>query len=480
MSVNDSVEEFVSVEGDASEPEDLVLYLVPAGSWKTGGPVRVEQSLTVGRAPDSDLVTGDARTSKHHAVINRVEGEYYLTDLGSLNGTWLNGNRVVAHQPVPLVHGDGLGMGGFEARALFCRPGSEPAAEEYQSHSEDSTDPPTSLESLADLQEKLTDFQEYLLRRLAPDEDIDVALRHFAGAYLKHPLAMIRAQNQAIRDRLGVEGELHVEPDDIPAKLLEDAIVLNGRTEKLYFPEAPDRSAISGKTYLALDNVEFLVHGDLFPSHLAHLDDPATFNYRELLVGHKYRTDLMSLLTEARAVGVLRQPSVRAGDARAAAVDVFEVYQSLYSPFQEIRVYAGELRTLGFFSREGGSCRHRSAALQLMLQEAGVRSRYVRGRLMGNGQHAWVTADDDDSGAYSLLLDPNFAAYGWRAEGRQMELEDGMTCRSYSLTDGVQRGATDPAGLGYLVFDDSFNTIWRPRQRRLRAEVDPLGQTRLG
>jgi serine protease Do len=53
--------------------------------------------ITIGRAPNNSLAFGDGqrRVSAHHAEIIRRGGHYLLRDLGSTNGTMINGRRVV-------------------------------------------------------------------------------------------------------------------------------------------------------------------------------------------------------------------------------------------------------------------------------------------------------------------------------------------------------------------------------------------------
>jgi adenylate cyclase len=68
----------------------------------------------IGRGEQSSIVlTGDVKVSRNHAVVQRMDtGEYYLTDLGSRNGTVLNGRLVVSS--TPLRNGDIIRMGGYE------------------------------------------------------------------------------------------------------------------------------------------------------------------------------------------------------------------------------------------------------------------------------------------------------------------------------------------------------------------------------
>ncbi len=52
--------------------------------------------MTVGRTPPNDIVIPNPRISRNHAMIRMLgHGEYYLIDVGSTNGTFLNGKRIV-------------------------------------------------------------------------------------------------------------------------------------------------------------------------------------------------------------------------------------------------------------------------------------------------------------------------------------------------------------------------------------------------
>lgn len=52
--------------------------------------------LTIGRTPPNDIIVAHPKVSRSHAMIRMLEaGEYYLVDVGSTNGTFLNGKRVV-------------------------------------------------------------------------------------------------------------------------------------------------------------------------------------------------------------------------------------------------------------------------------------------------------------------------------------------------------------------------------------------------
>lgn len=53
----------------------------------------------------------EAGVSRQHAVLYRTPHNISLADMGSTNGTYLNGTRLVAHQPRLLRDGDEVGFG---------------------------------------------------------------------------------------------------------------------------------------------------------------------------------------------------------------------------------------------------------------------------------------------------------------------------------------------------------------------------------
>ncbi|HEY4465004.1 MAG TPA: DUF1707 and FHA domain-containing protein [Streptosporangiaceae bacterium] len=64
---------------------------------------------TIGREPDCDLLIGDLTVSRKHARLERAAEGWLLTDLGSTNGTRLNGWRI--REPVRLRAGDRVAFG---------------------------------------------------------------------------------------------------------------------------------------------------------------------------------------------------------------------------------------------------------------------------------------------------------------------------------------------------------------------------------
>jgi pSer/pThr/pTyr-binding forkhead associated (FHA) protein len=64
--------------------------------------------VTIGRLPDSDVMLRDRGASRRHAQVKTKDGVSVVTDLGSTNGTKLNGEQVQSRE---LQDGDRLTIG---------------------------------------------------------------------------------------------------------------------------------------------------------------------------------------------------------------------------------------------------------------------------------------------------------------------------------------------------------------------------------
>lgn len=81
----------------------------------TGGPLagtRItlsDQTILIGRADDSTLVLTDDFASSRHARLTQREGQWYVEDLGSTNGTYLDQQRVQG--PLAVAPGQPIRIG---------------------------------------------------------------------------------------------------------------------------------------------------------------------------------------------------------------------------------------------------------------------------------------------------------------------------------------------------------------------------------
>jgi len=67
-------------------------------------------AVTAGRSPDSDIFLDDVTVSRRHASFVPAGASYEVRDVGSLNGTYLNRERIDA---APLANGDEVQIGKF-------------------------------------------------------------------------------------------------------------------------------------------------------------------------------------------------------------------------------------------------------------------------------------------------------------------------------------------------------------------------------
>ena len=82
-------------------------------------------SWTIGRVADNTLVLNDNAMSRRHGIIQLAQpGQFYFIDLGSSNGSTVNGRRVTT--PVELSDGDSIICG--ETHLIFHNPGSKLAS----------------------------------------------------------------------------------------------------------------------------------------------------------------------------------------------------------------------------------------------------------------------------------------------------------------------------------------------------------------
>jgi hypothetical protein len=72
-----------------------------------------DEDATIGRLPDCVVALSDPQVSRHHAQLRRSPEGYRVIDLGSTNGTTVNGSPVADHL---LRDGDAIGVGNTQIR----------------------------------------------------------------------------------------------------------------------------------------------------------------------------------------------------------------------------------------------------------------------------------------------------------------------------------------------------------------------------
>jgi hypothetical protein len=75
-------------------------------------PIPVESTtVNIGRGLSNDVILEDTRVSRHHAQLRYKNRRFWITDLGSTNGTFVNGERI---SETVLRDGDVVSLGGLE------------------------------------------------------------------------------------------------------------------------------------------------------------------------------------------------------------------------------------------------------------------------------------------------------------------------------------------------------------------------------
>jgi pSer/pThr/pTyr-binding forkhead associated (FHA) protein len=91
-------------------PTGFAVLVVKRGP-NTGSRFRLDHPVTsAGRHPDSNIFLDDITVSRRHAEFRRETGEFRVVDVGSLNGTYLNGEPIGS---AVLTDGDEIDMGKF-------------------------------------------------------------------------------------------------------------------------------------------------------------------------------------------------------------------------------------------------------------------------------------------------------------------------------------------------------------------------------
>ena len=89
----------------------------------------VSDSLSIGRGSDNDVVLGSKEVSRNHAQLSVLNGQLYVKDLGSSNGTFINNERVEDNHSKNLQDADRVSFASFAfqvAAPIAAAPTQEP------------------------------------------------------------------------------------------------------------------------------------------------------------------------------------------------------------------------------------------------------------------------------------------------------------------------------------------------------------------
>jgi hypothetical protein len=86
--------------------------VIRAGGGRAGESFAVDgERMTIGRRPDSEIFLDDITVSRDHALLVHRGSEWYIDDCGSLNGTYVNRERIDSQR---LADGDELQVGKYK------------------------------------------------------------------------------------------------------------------------------------------------------------------------------------------------------------------------------------------------------------------------------------------------------------------------------------------------------------------------------
>jgi hypothetical protein len=112
----DETGELVPVDVEQVVAHEGAAVVIRAGGGRVGESFALDHDrMTIGRRPDSDVFLDDVTVSRDHALLVKRGDDYYLDDLGSLNGTYVNRHRIESHR---LEDGDELQVGKFKLTFL--------------------------------------------------------------------------------------------------------------------------------------------------------------------------------------------------------------------------------------------------------------------------------------------------------------------------------------------------------------------------
>jgi pSer/pThr/pTyr-binding forkhead associated (FHA) protein len=104
---------------------------VPGEAWPAESWEFAQGRVVLGRSSSADVVLPHPSVSTRHASIEAEGVRYTITDHGSLNGTWVNGQRIVSERKKPLRDGDRIDIGLFSLRFVANVPVNDVPSREH-------------------------------------------------------------------------------------------------------------------------------------------------------------------------------------------------------------------------------------------------------------------------------------------------------------------------------------------------------------
>jgi pSer/pThr/pTyr-binding forkhead associated (FHA) protein len=86
-----------------------------------GNHIPIARRLTIGRDSKNSITLDDKLVSRNHAIIQKIRSDYFIQDLGSTNGTFVNGKPIPPGKYVRLNPADTILIGRTELSVIHFR-----------------------------------------------------------------------------------------------------------------------------------------------------------------------------------------------------------------------------------------------------------------------------------------------------------------------------------------------------------------------
>ncbi len=232
-----------------AEPEEPEApFLVIVQGEEEGREIELlRDELTIGRGPDNDLVFPDIACSRRHAMLERRGDDWAIVDLGSGNGTLVNGERM---QSEVLQDGDEIEIGNTVLQ--FNLPGAVPSYEEDDVY--EKTPVPSSTTTTGAVALMDSDTGSFLTRLTADPQRrkllkvgacalgglllLMLIVKMFVPSAPPEPTADEIRRKQAMHKRRELEKHMAMAKTLVVQKKWKDAL-LEVQMAKVYEPDSP-------------------------------------------------------------------------------------------------------------------------------------------------------------------------------------------------------------------------------------------------
>lgn len=108
------MDETINIKSNLGERLDKIKKVEKGLLLFNGKEIPVVMKITIGRDSGNSIVIDDRMVSRFHAEVQKIEDSYYIRDMGSSNGTFVNGNRVPDGKYIKLGKDDAIRLGKSE------------------------------------------------------------------------------------------------------------------------------------------------------------------------------------------------------------------------------------------------------------------------------------------------------------------------------------------------------------------------------